>query len=178
MIHQEKVVDPAALVAECPFDALEYANQYLSITAACKMCKACVKKHPDIFEYIEDVIVEINKDEWRGIAVYVEHFEGTVHPVTLELLGKARELAAKTQPNHPVVCLFIGHDIARAADAMLAYGPDNVYTYDKPALKHFRIEPYAAAFEDFISRVKPATILVGGTTVGRSLAPRVAARFR
>jgi electron transfer flavoprotein alpha subunit len=35
-----------------------------------------------------------------------------------------------------------------------------------------------AAFENFVSNVKPAAILVGATTVGRSLAPRVAARFK
>jgi electron transfer flavoprotein alpha subunit len=140
------------------------------------MCKACVKKHPDIFEYIEDVIIAINKDEWRGIAVYVEHFEGKIHPVTLELIGKARELAAKI--GHPVFCLFAGHGIMDKASGLLPYGPDTVFVYDKPALKHFRIEPYAAVFEDFISKVKPSTVLVGGTTIGRSLAPRIAARFR
>ncbi len=176
IIHQEKIVDPATLVAECPFDALEYANNYLNINAACKMCKSCVKKHPEIFEFIEDVIVEINKDEWRGIAVYVEHFEGKIHPVTLELIGKARELASKT--GHPVFCLFAGHGITGKAKELLQYGADEVFVYDKPALKHFRIEPYAAIFEDFISKIKPSTILVGGTTIGRSLAPRVAARFR
>ena len=45
-------------------------------------------------------------------------------------------------------------------------------------LKDFRIEPYTAAFEDFVNKVKPSSLLVGATTIGRSLAPRVAARFR
>ena len=45
-------------------------------------------------------------------------------------------------------------------------------------LKYFRIEPYTSVIEDFIKNVKPAVLLVGATTVGRSLAPRVAARFR
>jgi len=74
--------------------------------------------------------------------------------------------------------LFIGHDIKARAETLLQYGPDEVFVYDNPALRNFRIEPYAAAFEDFILKVKPSTILVGGTTIGRSLAPRVAARFR
>ncbi|NMC04545.1 MAG: electron transfer flavoprotein subunit alpha/FixB family protein [Candidatus Lokiarchaeota archaeon] len=175
IIHQDKVKDPQALIDECPFAALEYVNNYLNINAACKMCKSCVKKHPDIFEFVEDVVVAINKDEWRGIAVYVEHFEGKIHPVTLELVGKARQLATKT--GHPVFCLFAGHGITGKAQELLPYGPDEVFVYDNPALKHFRIEPYTAVFEDFISKIKPSTILVGGTTIGRSLAPRVAARF-
>ncbi len=176
IIHQDKVIDPAAIAGDCPFDALEYANAYLSITAACKMCKACVKKHPDVFEYIEDVIIEINKDEWRGIAVYVEHFEGNIHPVTFELIGKAKQLASKI--GHPVHALFIGYDILKRAKVLYDYGIDKVHVYDHEAFKHFRIEPYAAAFEQFINDIKPSSILVGGTTVGRSLAPRVAARFR
>jgi electron transfer flavoprotein alpha subunit len=32
--------------------------------------------------------------------------------------------------------------------------------------------------EDFVNKKKPSTLLVGATTIGRSLAPRVAARFR
>ena len=50
--------------------------------------------------------------------------------------------------------------------------------YDKKELEDFRIEPYTFVFSDFINKVKPSSILVGATTVGRSLAPRVAARFR
>jgi electron transfer flavoprotein alpha subunit len=55
---------------------------------------------------------------------------------------------------------------------------NEVFVYDYEPLRYFRIEPYATAFEDFINKVKPSTILVGGTTIGRSLAPRVAARFK
>jgi electron transfer flavoprotein alpha subunit len=55
---------------------------------------------------------------------------------------------------------------------------DEVFVYDYEELKDFRIEPYTAAFEDFIEKVKPSSLLVGATTIGRSLAPRVAARFR
>ena len=40
------------------------------------------------------------------------------------------------------------------------------------------IEPYTAVFEDFINKIKPSGILVGATTVGRQLAPRVAARMK
>ncbi|MGL4284494.1 MAG: lactate dehydrogenase subunit LctC, partial [Eubacterium aggregans] len=50
--------------------------------------------------------------------------------------------------------------------------------YDDARLKNFAIEPYANAFSDFIEKEKPSSILVGATNVGRSLAPRVAARFR
>ena len=44
VIHQEKVEDPQVLVDICPFGAMEEKDGKLSINAACKMCKLCVKK--------------------------------------------------------------------------------------------------------------------------------------
>ncbi|MCK4260612.1 MAG: electron transfer flavoprotein subunit alpha/FixB family protein [Halanaerobiales bacterium] len=178
IIHQDKVVsNPEELISLCPFSAIEYNDQTLSINAACKMCKICVKKGPEgVFEFVEEEVVKIDKDAWKGIAVYVDHVDGDIHPVTLELIGKAREMAQKV--NYPVYCLFLGHDITKKANELLYYGVDEVFVYDDEELKDFRIEPYTAGMEDFISKVKPSIMLVGGTTVGRSLAPRVAARFR
>lgn len=177
IIHQEKIQNPADLVKLCPFGAIQLENGALNISAACKMCKLCVKNGPaGVFELVEQPLIEIDKSAWRGIAVYVEHTYGNIHPVTFELIGKARELAAKI--THPVYAVFIGSHIMEKAEELRYYGVDRVFVYDQPELKDFRAEPYAAALEDFISSIKPSTVLVGGTTVGRSLAPRVAARFR
>jgi electron transfer flavoprotein alpha subunit len=177
IIHQEKTDNAAELVKLCPFGAIQFENGQLNINAACKMCKLCVRKGPEgVFEFVEDQVIEIDKDAWQGIAVYVEHTAGQIHPVTFELIGKARELAAKI--DHPVYVVFIGHEISHNLDALRCSGVDSIYVYDHPELKDFRVEPYTAAFEDFIQQVKPSTVLIGGTTIGRSLAPRVAARFR
>jgi len=177
VIDQDKITEPETILELCPFGALEWDNQYLSINAACKMCKLCVKKGPaGVFTFIEDEVVTVDKSQWQGIVVYVDHMEGNIHPVTLELIGKAKELAAKV--SYPVYCLFMGHNITGKAQELLQYGIDEVFVYDDEELKDFRIEPYAAVFEEFINKVKPSIVLVGGTTVGRSLAPRMAARFR
>jgi len=177
VINQKLVTDPQTLMKLCPFNAIEWDNEYLSINAGCKMCKLCVKKGPEgVFTCEEDKVEEIDKSLWKGICVYVDHVDGDIHPVTFELIGKAREMADKI--NHPVYVLFAGADIQDKAAEILHYGVDEVFVYDAPELKHFRIEPYTAVMEDFINKVKPSTILVGGTNVGRSLAPRVAARFR
>ncbi len=177
LINNDKIGNPEELISLCPFGAIEYVNGKLDINAGCKMCKICVKKGPKgIFEYIETNKSQINKGEWRGILVYVDHVDGDIHPVTFELIGKAKEMADKI--NHPVYCLFIGHNITNKAKDLLPYGVDKVFVYDNEELKHFRIEPYTAAFEDFINKIKPTIALVGGTTIGRSLAPRIAARFK
>ncbi|WP_250674163.1 FAD-binding protein [Paraclostridium ghonii] len=177
IINHEKVKDIEEIVKICPFDAIEIVNDKLEINSGCKMCKLCVKKGPDgVFEFKEEKKVEINKDEWRGIAVYVDHHEGDIHPVTYELIGKAREMANKI--NHPIYCVFIGRNIKDRCDKLLSYGVDKVFVYDSEEFKDFRIEPYTKAAENFIHNVKPTIMLVGGTTVGRSLAPRLAARFK
>ncbi|MBI6871454.1 FAD-binding protein [Clostridium aciditolerans] len=165
------------LVKICPFSAIEEKDGKIEINAGCKMCKLCVKKGPaGVMEFVEEEIVQIDKSLWKGVAVYVDHVEGDIHPVTYELIGKGRELASKV--NYPVYAVFVGYDIKDKAQELLHYGVDEVFVYDYEELKDFRIEPYTAAMEDFINKVKPSTLLVGATTVGRSLAPRVAARFK
>lgn len=178
VVHNDKINDKSEVIKMCPFGAMEIVNEAIEINASCKMCKLCVRKGPEgAFEYVEgEKKAAVDKTLWKGVGVYVDHVEGDIHPVTFELIGKAKELAAKI--NQEVYCVFIGHDIEDKAEELLHYGVDKVYVYDSEKLREFRIEPYTAAFEDFVNNVKPAAILVGATTVGRSLAPRVAARFR
>lgn len=177
VIHNEKISDKEAFIKICPFGALEIKNGTVDVNGACKMCKLCVRKGPEgAAEVVEEQVKAVDKAAWKGVAVYVDHEDGNIHPVTLELIGKARELADKI--NHPVYCVFIGAGIGDKAQELLHYGVDNVYVYDHEAFKHFRIDVYTSAFEDFIKSIKPTAILVGATNVGRQLAPRVAARFR
>ena len=178
VVHQDKIEDANSVIKICPFGAMEIVNGKVEINASCRMCKVCVRKGPKgAFEFVEDENkVLVNKDEWRGIAVYVDHVNGEIHPVTLELIGKARELADKI--NQKVYCLFMGNGIKDKAGELLHYGVDEVIVYDYKELENFRIEPYTAVFYDFINKIKPCSILVGATTLGRSLAPRVAARCR
>ncbi|MBQ7400926.1 MAG: FAD-binding protein [Lentisphaeria bacterium] len=177
-IHQDKAAGKQEALAKlCPFGAIEVADGQLSISAACKMCRLCIKKGDGVFEFVEDEVKPaVEKSQWRGIAVVAEVEDGSIHPVTLELIGKAKELAAKV--SEPVFCLLIGTDITGKAKMLLEYGANEVFVYDQPQLRYFRIEPYTAVLEDFIRNNKPSAVLVGGTPAGRSLAPRAAARFR
>lgn len=176
IVHQEKAQEIAALIKICPFGAMEDKNGKIEINSACRLCKLCVKRGGGVFEFIEtENLSGIDKSAWRGISVYVDHVDGKIHPVTYELIGKARELAAKI--NQPVYAIFLGENITQKAQEILHYGVDKVYVCDKKELRGFNIENYATAFEVFINKVKPAVVLVGATPVGRQLAPRVAAHF-
>lgn len=176
-INQSLVNDEVAktLVELCPFKALYYENGKLDVNAACKLCKMCVRNSNGVVTFEEDVVNKINKDDYKGICVYADNDHGVIHKVTYELIGKAIELAKVI--NHPVYVLLIGHDVNDNAKQLLEYGVDKVFTYDHELLKDFDIERYTNCFEDFINTNKPSSILVGATNVGRSLAPRVAARF-
>ena len=181
IINHEKVTEEAAkeLVSLCPFSAITYENNKLSINSACKMCKLCVKKGPaGVMSFVDDTTDshKINKDAWKGIAVFADCEQGVLHPVTLELLGKAKELA--TVINHPVFAIIIGENTDNNAQKLLNYGADKVFVYDNAIFRNFSITTYANAFSDFIEKVKPSSVLVGATNVGRSLAPRIAARFK
>ena len=110
-IHQEKITDRKAFMDICPFGALEETDGKVTINAACKMCRLCVKKGPaGAVEDIEDEKKPaIDKSQWNGIAVYVDHVDGEIHPVTYELIGKARELAEVI--HHPVYAVVMGSGI-------------------------------------------------------------------
>lgn len=180
IVNQKSITAEVAkeLMELCPFSAISYENGKLEISSACKTCKLCVKKGPKgaITYEEEQVVATVDKDQWRGITVFASHDGNKLHEVTLELLNKAKELAKVI--HHPVQALVIGHNTKAFCETLLAYGADMVYTYDDSRLKNFDMEVYTNVFADYINKVKPSSVLVGATNLGRSLAPRVAARFR
>lgn len=179
LIVNHAAVTPAGaakLVELCPFGAISYEGGKVEISSACKMCKMCVRKGEGLVSYEEETALTVDKSLWRGVCVYADLSGGALHPVTAELCGKARELAAVT--GHPVYALLIGHSTETAERTLLRLGVDKVFVYSHPDLAEFRVEPYTAAFYDFIEREKPSSVLVGATLLGRQLAPRVAARCK
>ena len=80
--------------------------------------------------------------------------------------------------DQPVQALLIGSNVSDLAHELLHYGADEVYVYADERLDRFKIDAYTNVFEDFIQKHKPSSILVGATTIGRQLAPRVAARMK
>ena len=178
IIHREKVSDPEQLIRLCPFGAIESVNGELTINSACRMCRNCIRRGGGAFELVEEAqsAPSADKSAWRGIAVIAEVEEGAIHPVTFELLGKAKELAAKI--GQPVYALLIGAGVTPLAPRLGEYGAEEIRVYNQEEFRGFRIGPYTAAAEDFIRTVRPSAVLVGGTPAGRSLAPRLAARFR
>ena len=112
----------------------------------------------------------------NNIWVFCEQRDGVVQPVALELLGVARELAAKTGAQ--VGALLLGCNVAEQAKELIAYGADEVHLVDDFRLANYMTEPYAQAIYQVVKAGEPSALLFGATSIGRDLAPRLSARLR
>jgi electron transfer flavoprotein alpha subunit len=118
----------------------------------------------------------MNLTEYKDILVYVEQRAGVIQNVSFELISKARELAQKA--NQQVIAFIPGNDITEIhAIECLKHGADKVYICNHKLLENYITETYTKATTLFIQRIKPESVLVGATTIGRDLAPRVSARM-
>ena len=116
----------------------------------------------------------MDKAQYKSVYVFVEQREGVIQNVGLELLGKARELADAL--NEKVYAMLLGHDLTTQAQECIAYGADTVLRVDAPELATYVTEPYAQAIYQIIRDNKPSIVLIGATTIGRDLGPRLSAR--
>jgi len=112
----------------------------------------------------------------NGVWVFIENDSGTVADISYELLGKGRELADRL--GSELACLIIGHQISDTAPELIAYGADKVYVADDSQLTHYLTLPYARIAVDLIKEFRPSILLIGATSIGRDLAPRIASNVR
>lgn len=112
----------------------------------------------------------------RSVCVFAEQRNGQCHEVSLQLLGKARELAE--QEKSRVTAVLVGHDITPLAQTLINYGADSVFVANAPSLETYRLIPYTLVMERFIREYHPEILLIGATAIGVELAPRVSARVR
>lgn len=116
----------------------------------------------------------MDKAQYKNVYVFVEQREGVIQNVGLELLSKARELADAL--NEKVYAILLGHNLSNQAQECIAYGADTVLRVDAPELATYVTEPYAQAIYQIICDYKPSIVLIGATTIGRDLGPRLSAR--
>ncbi len=114
----------------------------------------------------------VNLDEWKGFWVYADHRWGNLREVTLQLLGKARELA--DQKGDYVGAVLIGHNVRHLVDTLIKYGADKVFLVDREEYKDYNPETYGHAFVELVRKYKPYAILIGGTKNGRDLGGKIA----
>lgn len=116
----------------------------------------------------------MNLNEYRGILVFAEQREGVLQNVGLELIGKGKELAKSL--DEKVTAVLLGYNIQNLAKELVAYGADEVIVVDSKELAIYDTEAYTQAFSAIINERKPEIVLIGATTFGRDLGPRISSR--
>ena len=110
----------------------------------------------------------------KDLYVIAEQRDGEIAKVTLELLGEATILAADL--GEKVYAVLMGDQIKDKAQSLIEAGADGVIVIEDPMLKEYVTEPYARALTAMIKKYDPNIVLFGATSIGRDIAPRVAAR--
>jgi electron transfer flavoprotein alpha subunit len=164
-----------ACLNACPFGAIETKDGKAYVTEVCRACGQCVDVCPvGAIEMKSTEVVALA--DYRGVMVFAEQRHGRVHPVSFELLGKAQELAS--QLGEPVYAVILGSGVRKGAEELLRRGADKVFVYDDPALRDFRDDSYTDLLAQCSREEKPSVFLIGATSEGRSLGPRVAAKLK
>jgi electron transfer flavoprotein alpha subunit len=111
----------------------------------------------------------------NDVLVIAEIREGTPKKISFEMLGEGKRIAEKLGGS--VQAIALGHGVGDAASSLAHYGADKVFVADDSTLEHYTAEGYANVLANLIEQTQPALVLLGATTTGKDLAPRLAARL-
>lgn len=107
----------------------------------------------------------------NNLFVYCEIEEGIISEVSLELLTKGRSLA--NQLNCKLEAVVVGDNLDSAPDQIFPYGADTVYLVEDPRLSPYTSLPHSSVLINLFKEQKPQICLMGATSIGRDLGPRV-----
>ena len=107
----------------------------------------------------------------NNLFVYCEIEDGIIADVSLELLTKGRSLA--NQLNCKLEALVIGSNLDGVEKQIFPYGADTVYLVDDKRLYPYTSQPHASVLINLFKEKKPQICLMGATSIGRDLGPRV-----
>ncbi len=113
--------------------------------------------------------------EFSGILVFAEQKNGEIHKVSYELLGKGKEIADKL--GAPVYAVVLGPTSIKTEE-LIYRGADKVFYLEDDIFNKPEELVYKLNLVKLISSVKPEIFLIGATSFGRSLAPRLAAALK
>ncbi len=178
VVVKNKCVGCRLCIKACPFGAITMQDKLAVIELTkCTLCGACVEvckfaaiemRQPAVASAATGVDLSAYRDVW----IFAEQKDGHIQSITYELLGEGRKLA--DQLGMKLCAVLLGHQVTEQTAALIQRGADRVYLVDAPELVYFQDEPYAAVLIDLVRKHKPAIMLCGATTVGRSLVSRVA----
>ena len=109
------------------------------------------------------------------IAAYLEIRDGKIKKSSLEALSEARRRAGEL--GLEAAAVLVGDSVAGLAPAAFGLGIAKVYVIEGPEFAAYSPQAYAIALAGFAAEAKPLALFFAATSMGRDLAPRVAARL-
>ena len=107
----------------------------------------------------------------NNLFVYLEIENGKVEDVSLELLTKGRKLAGKLKCQLEAVA--IGTQLDTIGEQVFPYGVDKLHVFDDKRLYPYTSLPHTSILVKLFQKEKPQIVLMGATSIGRDLGPRV-----
>ena len=111
-----------------------------------------------------------------SVLVFGETAAGRLAAVSRELLGAAARLNQGLDGDG-VACALLGHDLNAAAQQAVAAGAATVSLADDPGLAQYQTETFLPIAADLVRESGARVVLLGQTSTGRDLAPRLATRL-
>ncbi len=109
-----------------------------------------------------------------NVLVIAEHVHGKFPKTTLVGVAAGKALAAKS--GGKATAAIFGQGIDTLANELAEYGVD-VLAVDSPAFAHYLADAYTQATAELVKQKGFDAVVVAATTLGKDLAPRVAARL-
>ncbi len=112
----------------------------------------------------------------NNVIVYCELDEGKIAEVSFELLTKGRSLA--NQLNCKLDALLIGSNLKGFEKEIFPFGVDTLYIADDKRLSPYSTLPHSSVVVNLFKEITPQICLMGATTIGRDLGPRVSSALK
>jgi electron transfer flavoprotein alpha subunit/NAD-dependent dihydropyrimidine dehydrogenase PreA subunit len=160
----------------CPYGGVELREGKAVLTERCTICGACIEACK-----VEAIRSDIKEREipdfsdYKGVWVFAEQRDGVISRVTFELLGLGQRLAGEL--NQELSAVLLGHEVSHLTEELEEFGAQNIYLAQHKFLAYYQTNPYAKVLSGIISEHKPCIFLIGASTMGRDLAPRVSMRL-
>jgi electron transfer flavoprotein alpha subunit len=174
LIDKEKCTGCGECVDACPFEALEVIEEKACVNESCTLCGTCVDVCPFEAISLDEGPKRIDERTLtsKGVWVFAEQRQGEMPEVVSELMGHGKRLADELGVELGAVVL--GDQVKGLVQELFALGADVVYAADDPSLADFNDDVYCEVLARVIREHQPDIFLAGATSIGRSLAPRVA----